>query len=259
MISSHKINSLFHSESVIQKYQHGVRLLNPNEKNIRTNNKLIDPSIYSINELFTLPFNFYFNADNCIQNINEITAETCGFTSAQSAIGKSLAVVAKSETAAFVYQHDQDVIRSKQMVIKEEHYQRLDDVDFSIIAIKVPWYAEDNKIMGIFGCSIITNDQNCSLTYALTFILQTGLFNISANPFTKQTKALGREVLGTYLSARQIQCAQLLTRGKTAKEIAKILGLSPRTVEHYLEIIKSKLKVTSKSELIEKIILEKLV
>jgi DNA-binding CsgD family transcriptional regulator len=53
------------------------------------------------------------------------------------------------------------------------------------------------------------------------------------------------------LSKRQLQCLYYLSRGKTLKEIAKILNLSSKTVEHYLEITKSKLKCSKRSELIE--------
>jgi DNA-binding CsgD family transcriptional regulator len=54
------------------------------------------------------------------------------------------------------------------------------------------------------------------------------------------------------LSERQSQCLFYLIRGKSAKKIAAILNLSPRTVEGYIEHIKAKLKVSSREELIEK-------
>jgi DNA-binding CsgD family transcriptional regulator len=41
--------------------------------------------------------------------------------------------------------------------------------------------------------------------------------------------------------------------GKTAKASAQQLGLSPRTVESYLETVKHKFNVSNKSDLIEKI------
>lgn len=40
---------------------------------------------------------------------------------------------------------------------------------------------------------------------------------------------------GQYLSAREFQCVELLLQGFTAKEIAKRLFLSPRTVETHPE------------------------
>ena len=46
-----------------------------------------------------------------------------------------------------------------------------------------------------------------------------------------------------------------MIRGKTAKEIAVILNLSPRTIEHHIENIKIKTNSDSKSELIDKMFL----
>ncbi|OJU82501.1 MAG: hypothetical protein BGO10_10170 [Chlamydia sp. 32-24] len=59
------------------------------------------------------------------------------------------------------------------------------------------------------------------------------------------------------LSKREIQCLLLLKKGHTYSKIGSALELSERTVEHYLESVKNKLNVTTRSELI--IIAEKLV
>jgi len=53
------------------------------------------------------------------------------------------------------------------------------------------------------------------------------------------------------LSARELVCLVHLVRGRTAKEIAQIIHLSPRTVEHYINIIKLKFNAQNKSELIK--------
>lgn len=55
------------------------------------------------------------------------------------------------------------------------------------------------------------------------------------------------------LTKRQLQCCLLLTKGKTSREIAASLDLSPRTVEYYLEIAKTKLNCKNKFELIFKL------
>lgn len=56
---------------------------------------------------------------------------------------------------------------------------------------------------------------------------------------------------GAALSRRQSQCLYYLLRGKSAAAIAKMLGLSPKTVEYYIEEIKNKMACRSKSEIIE--------
>ena len=43
-------------------------------------------------------------------------------------------------------------------------------------------------------------------------------------------------------------------RGKTAKEIAKVLNLSPRTIEFYVEQLKAKWDCRKTTELVSKIL-----
>lgn len=51
------------------------------------------------------------------------------------------------------------------------------------------------------------------------------------------------------LSQREKECVNLLIKGKSMKETASILGLSPRTVEHYLEDVKMKFDCRYKNEI----------
>ena len=57
---------------------------------------------------------------------------------------------------------------------------------------------------------------------------------------------------GIALSKRQSECLYHLLRGKSAVKIGKILGLSPKTVEYYIDEIKNKMGCSSKAEVIEK-------
>ena len=57
---------------------------------------------------------------------------------------------------------------------------------------------------------------------------------------------------GCSLTERQIDCLVYLVKGMTMKQIAATLNLSPKTVEHYLEIIKDKLDCQNRSELVAK-------
>jgi DNA-binding NarL/FixJ family response regulator len=56
------------------------------------------------------------------------------------------------------------------------------------------------------------------------------------------------------LSRREKEIIYYLVRGKTAKEIGHTIYLSTRTIENYLAAIKSKMGVSTKSDLIEKIL-----
>ena len=56
------------------------------------------------------------------------------------------------------------------------------------------------------------------------------------------------------LSRRELQCLQISVRGRSARQVATELGISQRTVEEYLNNVKKKLGVTSKSEMINVVI-----
>jgi DNA-binding CsgD family transcriptional regulator len=53
------------------------------------------------------------------------------------------------------------------------------------------------------------------------------------------------------LSKQELNCLEIISYGKTAKECARILELSPKTVENYIYNMKTKLAVHRKSQLIE--------
>lgn len=57
-----------------------------------------------------------------------------------------------------------------------------------------------------------------------------------------------------YLSPRQAECALYLLQGKTAKQTAKILKLSPRTIEEVIGNIKAKLGLHYRSDIFDALI-----
>ncbi|MBS0350093.1 MAG: PAS domain-containing protein [Proteobacteria bacterium] len=54
------------------------------------------------------------------------------------------------------------------------------------------------------------------------------------------------------LSERQLECLFFLLRGKSDKNIGKMLNLSPRTVESYIQEIKHKMRCLTRAQIIEK-------
>jgi len=62
----------------------------------------------------------------------------------------------------------------------------------------------------------------------------------------------GKEV---HLSMQEFKCLAWISRGKTAKEVARIMDLSPRTVESYMDNVKFKTKIESRSKLIDLFVL----
>lgn len=54
------------------------------------------------------------------------------------------------------------------------------------------------------------------------------------------------------ITKRELECLSYIMQGMTSKNIARILGISYRTVECHIEQLKIKTKTTSKTSLIQK-------
>ncbi|MEN5229704.1 response regulator transcription factor [Brevundimonas naejangsanensis] len=55
-------------------------------------------------------------------------------------------------------------------------------------------------------------------------------------------------VLAPRLSPRETECMLWVSRGKSSSDIGMIVGLSPRTVDSYLEKVCAKLRVRTRIE-----------
>jgi DNA-binding CsgD family transcriptional regulator len=66
----------------------------------------------------------------------------------------------------------------------------------------------------------------------------------------KLSNYIENEYLSAPLTDRELECALFLRTGISAKEIAKLLVISPRTVEKHTDNIKEKLKCKTKLQLI---------
>lgn len=117
---------------------------------------------------------------------------------------------------------------------------------------KYPIKNKNNEIIAaVSHFNDITNYNLIDLSKILNITTDKSLIKI-------HRKQVGYILENTYpnlpLSQRQCECMFFLLRGKTSKEIAKILNLSFRTIEGYIAQIKYKLNCSTKSEIIEKAI-----
>ena len=71
---------------------------------------------------------------------------------------------------------------------------------------------------------------------------------------SQNSYAIGFHPQDIHLSERQNEVLFYLLRGKTVKQIARILSLSNRTVDDHLEQLRSKFQADTKHELIDKAI-----
>lgn len=75
-------------------------------------------------------------------------------------------------------------------------------------------------------------------------------FSLNSDDRKKFLRSIGYNVMDN-LSKREYGCLQYIARGMTSKESAKIMTISPRTVEVHINNIKEKLNCFRKSQLAE--------
>jgi DNA-binding CsgD family transcriptional regulator len=220
---------------LIQRQGNGIKLLRPDNTRYADHQNNVD-------NFMRLPFSVYFvNTDSEIQNINESSATSSGFCSSKDAVGKSILDSLEKSNAEKIIITDKEVMHNKTMQISEIDMELKEGVVNSCLCIRLPWFNEENKIIGVMGMAIVYSIHN--IGECLVKIISTGLLNTNSLPLLSSNS--------NGLSKRQMECLFYITKGRTIKQIATILGLSPKTVEHYLESIKLKLNCSSRAELID--------
>lgn len=232
------------SELRVYRFCNGIKLIKPyKEVNAHRNGQYTN---HTISTLLKFPCSVYFdNSSGVIQQLNERNIELCGFDSIHHAIGKSYFDRFTTQTSHSLLKNDHSIMKHEKVQIFEEAILQKDSSTFSqALSVKMPWYNNRNKVIGLFGISIILGKD--SLADSLALIAKMGMLipteNLSAH--------IGFETKGIYLSKQQRCCAELLLEGLSTKEIAERMKLSPRTIESYIDYIKSKLNCRNKSELI---------
>ncbi len=222
-------------ELQLSRFGNGVKLKHP-EDNF--------PCKLSIANLMELQFPIYFNTDHIIVTCNETSAELNGFISHKDSIGKKWTKPHKKNTVIQSLINEKDVITNKRFKIIEDIHVRKDDVNIHALSFKMPWYDDENKVIGLFGCSVILGKN--PLAESLSQIAKLGFLNSdSYEAFNFLNKNNHPQ-----LSKREQECLRLFLNGKTAKETANILGLSYRTIEEYFTNIKKKLGYRYKRDLL---------
>lgn len=152
-----------------------------------------------------------------------------------------------------IRQDDLRVIEKNQPLINKIEPAFLDSNGHVVMQLstKMPLYSEHKKIIGIFGISLDVSNQLSPLNlwtlynqlYPDKSLMHERLLSYIA--MNKGSKKI------SLLSYRELECLIYLSIGKTSKEIAKLNGLSYRTVEKHIEHIKEKSGCHSRSELVK--------
>lgn len=240
-----------HHELVVSPYKNGIKLLKPAVKN---HSHFLQEKLTTVADVMQLPCNTYFlNYESKVMNANEETASTMYLDSTQETIGKSLADTPWPATSvACAHANDRMVMQNQVGSYFEEIDYNNTKTPIQHLAIKLPWYDKNDKIFGVFGFAIVLGKQ--PLSESLAVITDMGFIN----PFKMRMRSLQQflalEAEQIYITPREADLIKLLIRGMRAPEIASQLKLSQRTIEHYTLSLKEKFHVTTKHELVERVL-----
>ncbi len=142
-------------------------------------------------------------------------------------------------------QHDNDTLSGLQY-LQLDITKTGDGELTAIISRKFPLYASTGKINAIIGFTSNANHSFITMTNELLYYdkkpLRVGCYlhdHINTHPHL-------------LLTPRESQCLFYVLRGRTSKEIAYELHVSPKTVDFHIENIKNKWNCHSRSDIFDK-------
>ncbi len=249
MRNTYKKQTDISNEFHVYRYGNGVKLARPNAVQDFQRSYTFYDTGHTVASLLNLPVCVHFSdTQSANLKLNENTVIASGFNSMKDAIGKTLATVFTRESANQIVENDHEIMTANRIKIFEGIYNRNDEINFQALSVKTPWYNSEDKIIGVFGCTIAFGKQ--SLAESLSHIAALGLLSPFNTTHDLNHHLPISKINNYYFSKRETECLHYYVQGKTSKEIAVILQLSKRTVENYLQNIKDKIGVSTKSELI---------
>lgn len=187
--------------------------------------------------IFTWVKDTKFRFMSCSENLSELAGED----SPGSMIGKDDHSLIWQKDASFFREKDSQIIKTDLKYINV--VEAIDVVTGHgiikqhILITKAPLFNSRGKCIGIAGSHLN---------------LPSYEEDASDEPSALDEKGrlwLPDSLCNEYLTRKEVSVLRLILLGKTSKQSAKILGLSPRTVEEYTEKIKRKMQCASKYEI----------
>ncbi len=177
------------------------------------------------------------------------TARIMGFKSSDNIKNISFSNVnCKAAEDAVFFEKENNLVFNQLKKISTLGYHHYFNDWTLVLCEKSPLVNNNGKPIGIFMYFIDITNHNL-IDYS-RFILGNEFYPSKRKSFSY---LIEDGTLNHYgLSERQIECLFLLLRGKSDKDTARILGLSPRTVESYINEIKFKMDCSTRSQIIEK-------
>jgi len=225
----------FSSELILKPHLNGVKIVRPEKHGIMECHALMD--------IAALPLNTYFtDYDFKMREFNEEQSKTFGY-SRNGMVNKKLSNLMSRRSAQILESNNRKVMLQNRAYFFDEQADpySLKVESFQALSLKMPWYNSDGSVAGIFGFGLCSGFH--SFAEGLMQIQKLGLFN--------QNYGSDRIVKNAYLTQRENQILNFVLKGFTAKHIARMIGISNRTVEVFIQKIKYKLNVKSRTGLIE--------
>lgn len=198
----------------------------------------------------------YYAADPCV-NINPESTELGEYLiwDAVDCSGQTAQMLADS--AAFDFKHVFTIIK-KQANYRDFYHFGTHLSNPAIHQIYINNLDILDQFIRFFNSKI---NQSKELAHAYDIVLNTEQISSQVELNLLQNKQVKRDLIlkmlmpkEQFLSANEIKCVELILEGKTAKEIAKILALSYRTIEDRINALKIKFNAKNKADLIVKLV-----
>lgn len=185
-------------------------------------------------------------------------------------LGKTTHDLLPNRHADAIQKNDTIIIQQNVSRIIEEEGLNVHSETTLFLSQKMPLYDADSTVSGLMGVSVdIAQLESKNRMNALKknnkqmFSLWKETSDHKKKQFIQAHNALKEcqippcyllgEYNDTYLSKREFECLRYTVQGRSAKEIGKILALSPRTIEFHIKKIKIKFKCRTILELIARL------
>lgn len=224
------------SELNISAYKNGIKLSPPVSRNHQT---------LTVADVMSLPLNVYFlNAESRYQSANERMVETLKFLSLKDCIGKSVSHIFNKNSAQSILYNDRTVITSGEPAIREEFGVYSNDKPEHALSIKLPWFNDEDKIVGIIGFSFLLG--NCKMTAPIRNALsQFVSMRLVKSKLIDNFLYHGDGFNSVNFTPIEMNIINLMTQQTKIDDISNRLNLLPDIVEFYLENIKMKSNTAS--------------
>jgi DNA-binding CsgD family transcriptional regulator len=199
---------------------------------------------------------------------NRPVAEGLQLDNTADMVGRTLEQVLEKKYALPLLEHDHQVISTKQEEVFEEVFFDAQGNQAVYLCRKAPLLNDEGNVLGLIAVGINVTSRN-KLEKAIdnaiigvekqveqnTVLQSSGQFLVQ-----RLTKHLGldryylpKPFADCYLTQRELDCVLLLMEGKSSKEIGRALNLSFRTIEFYIDKLKTKLNCRNRVDLTSKI------